>query len=281
MNGTSVDLPAFRGLVELHARSKTSGVVVGGTTGEGSTLSDDEHASLVRTAIEVAGGRLLVIASAGTNDTAHSVRLARQAAYLGADGLLAVTPYYNKPTPRGLLAHFGAIAEASDLPVILYNVPGRTGTDLTPDTVRTLVEQHPTVVAIKEASDRILRVKELATIEGLEVLCGEDAVLGEFLRYGAVGTISVLANIAPDAVAEVVERGGDMELERRLAPLARALFLESNPIPLKGALASLGWMRSDLRLPLVPWDERTSREVAAAIERSADLLLDKSVVETP
>ncbi|MDA1266886.1 MAG: 4-hydroxy-tetrahydrodipicolinate synthase [Planctomycetota bacterium] len=280
MRAGAVDLDGLALLIEAHATRATTGVVVCGTTGEGSTLSDAERAAVLIRTLDVAAGRLQVIAGVGTNVTRDTVRRAREAQQLGADGLLVVTPYYNKPSARGLLAHFGAVAEASDLPIVLYNVPGRTACDLGPELVGELVERHANVVAIKEASDRLERVRALAAIEGLSVLCGEDAFLADFLRYGAVGSINVVGNIAPDAVAELVQVAGPSgdpdranALHRRLAPLCRALFLESNPVPLKRALANLGWCTDEVRLPLAPLEDASRRALEEALARAGDLLM--------
>jgi len=283
MRAGALDLMALDLLVEAHAERSTAGIVVCGTTGEGSTLTDEERQAVLETAIQTAAGRLQVIAGVGTNVTRDTVRRAREAERAGADGLLVVTPYYNKPSARGLLAHFGAVAEACDAPIVLYNVPSRTACDLSAELVGELYARHESVVAIKEASDRVARVRALAEIEGLGLLCGEDAFLGEFLRCGGHGAISVVANIAPDAVAELVEAAHDppraTQLERMLAPVCRALFLESNPVPLKHALETLGWCAGEVRLPLAPLEEASRRALSEALVRADRLLIRPSPVE--
>jgi len=201
MRAGALDLEALGLLVEAHAVRATAGVVVCGTTGEGATLTDEEQRAVLAHTLEVAAGRLQVIAGVGTNVTRDTVRRAHEAEHAGADGLLVVTPYYNKPSARGLLAHFGAVAEACDAPIVLYNVPSRAACDLAAELVGELHARHDNVVAIKEASDRVARVRALAEIDGLGLLCGEDGFLGEFLRQGGHGAVSVVANVAPDAVA--------------------------------------------------------------------------------
>jgi 4-hydroxy-tetrahydrodipicolinate synthase len=277
MRAGALDLASLDRLVQAHVERATAGVVVCGTTGEGSTLTDEERQAVLERALAAAAGRLQVIAGVGTNVTRDTVRRAREAERAGADGLLVVTPYYNKPSARGLLAHFGAVAEACDAPIVLYNVPSRTACDLSAELVGELFTRHDTVVAIKEASDRVARVRALAEIDGLGLLCGEDAFLGEFLRCGGHGTISVVANIAPDAVAELVDAAHDppraMQLERALAPLSRAMFLESNPVPLKYALQTLGWCSSEVRLPLASLEDASRRALSEALVRADGLLM--------
>lgn len=288
MRGGTIDLDDLATLVEAHVAHESSGVVVCGTTGESATLSADERAAVLARALEAAAGRLPVIAGVGTNDTRETVRRAREAESAGADGLLVVTPYYNKPGPNGLMAHFSGVADATSLPVVLYNVPGRTGCDLEPYLVRELRSRHTNVVAIKEASSRPERALRLADIDGLDLLCGEDSFLAECLRLGAVGTISVMANVAPDAVAALCREAapaGDparaAELERALAPLARGLFLESNPVPLKYVLERLGWCSSEVRLPLVGLEAMTRRLLDQALSQAGDLLMRPAPLPDP
>ncbi len=268
-----VDLDAWERLLRAHVKHQSRGVVICGTSGEAPTLERKERELLLARAVEVAGNDLQVIAGVGTHATRETVARAQTAERLGADGLLVVTPYYNRPGPSGLLAHYGALAEAVNLPIMLYNVPTRTGTDLTPRVVAELVRRHPHIVAIKEASARLERARELARIPGLSLFCGEDAMIGEFRRAGAAGAVSVSANLAPDAVARLVEEDRERSLERRLAPLARALFLESNPIPLKYALSRLGWCSGELRLPLTPLAARHRRTLDGLLTRLRPLIM--------
>ncbi len=254
----SIDYEALGRLIEFHVRSGSDGLVSVGTTGEGATLSEFERRSVIEFTLERADGRLPVIAGVGTNNTAQSVELCRFAQELGASGVLAVTPYYNKPTQRGLAAHYAALAEASALPIVLYNVPSRTGCDLKPATVAQIRAAHPSVVAIKEASNSISRARELREQSDIALIAGEDGLIAEFMGLGAVGVIGVVANIAPREVAElcrVARPGGDAvrtaELAAFLQPLVRDMFIETNPAPVKAALALMGLCRADLRLPLV------------------------------
>lgn len=266
-----LDLEAFAGLVEEHAAAPSAGVVVAGTTGEAATLSDAERRVLIDCAVEVAAGRCQVLAGVGTNDTRGTLELARFAASAGADGLLVVTPYYNRPGQRGLVAHFAAVAEASLAPVILYNVPSRTGTDLSPATAAAIRAASANVVSLKEASGDLSRLPALLEIDGLGLLAGDDGQIAAFLSAGADGVIGVVANLAPAEVAELCLAAGNddfartRELEAFLAPLVEALFVETNPVPLKAALALLGKCRADVRLPLVELEPDSQAAVESAL----------------
>jgi 4-hydroxy-tetrahydrodipicolinate synthase len=253
------DLEALSEIVEFHAEHKTDGLVVCGTSGEAVTLSDDERRTVIEHVIAQSHGLLPVIAGTGTNDTRHSLELTRFAEKAGADGVLCVTPYYNKPSPLGLERHFGALAEATALPLVLYNVPSRTGCDLKPATAAAIRAGHGNVVAIKEASGSMGRARELRESSDLALIAGEDALIADFMAIGAVGVIGVVANIAPAEVAELCRAaapGGDAartaELCAFLSPLVRDLFVETNPVPLKAALALMGLCRDEVRLPLAP-----------------------------
>jgi 4-hydroxy-tetrahydrodipicolinate synthase len=270
----AVDLPAWRRLVRFHVENGTAGVVVGGTTGESATLSDAELLQLVTEAQEAAAGRLQVIAGAGLPSTAATVARVRALAPLRPDGVLVVTPAYVKPTQEGLFRHYAAVAAASDLPVILYNVPGRTGVDLAPATVGRLAAV-PNVVALKEAVAGAARVRELrAAAPDIAVLSGDDPTAREALLAGAVGVISVTANVAPRGIADMVAaaRRGDAaraaELDGRLAGLHTALFLEPNPIPAKWALARMGLMGEGIRLPLTPLSPEVQPKVLSALQQA-------------
>ena len=269
-----VDLPAWRRLVRFHVENGTAGVVVGGTTGESATLSDAELLQLVTEAEEAAAGRLQVIAGAGLPSTAATVARVRALAPLRPDGVLVVTPAYVKPTQEGLFRHYAAVAAASDLPVILYNVPGRTGVDLAPATVGRLAAV-PNVVALKEAVAGAARVRELrAAAPDIAVLSGDDPTAREALLAGAVGVISVTANVAPRLMADMVAaaRRGDAAqaaaVEARLAGLHEALFAEPNPIPAKWALAQMGLMGEGIRLPLTPLTAAAQPKVLSALRQA-------------
>jgi 4-hydroxy-tetrahydrodipicolinate synthase len=270
----AVDLPAWQRLIEFHIAEGTAGVVVGGTTGESATLTEAELLQLVREAQAVAAGRLQVIAGAGLSSTAATVERVRALAPLRPDGLLVVTPAYVKPTQEGLFRHYAAVAAASDLPVILYNVPGRTGVDLAPATAGRLAAL-PSIVALKEAVAGPARIRELrAAAPDLALLSGDDPTAREALLAGAVGVISVTANVAPRLMADMVAaaRRGDAaraaELDARLAGLHTALFLEPNPIPAKWALAQMGLMGEGIRLPLTPLSAEVQPKVLSALQQA-------------
>ena len=270
----AVDLPAWQRLIEFHIAQGTAGVVVGGTTGESATLTEAEQLQLVREAQAVAAGRLQVIAGAGLSSTAATVERVRALAPLRPDGLLVVTPGYVKPTQEGLFRHYAAVAAASDLPVILYNVPGRTGVDLAPATAGRLAAL-PSIVALKEAVAGPARIRELrAAAPDLALLSGDDPTAREALLAGAVGVISVTANVAPRGIADMVAaaRRGDAaraaELDARLAGLHTALFLEPNPIPAKWALARMGLMGEGIRLPLTPLSAEVQPKVLSALQQA-------------
>ncbi len=268
-----IDLEAFGGLIDWHAESGTDGLVIAGTTGEGATLTDDERARLLVAAVERSLGRMPVIAGVGTNATRTTIENARAAERCGVAGLLVVTPYYNKPTGRGLVAHFSAVAESVRTPIVLYNVPSRTGVDMSVEVVGEVARRFEHVVAVKEALPSIPKVKRLVAETAAAVLCGEDAAIADFMDQGAVGAIGVVNNVAPKEFAELVRAaspGGDSvraaELVERLAPLIRDLFIESNPGPVKAALAMLGRCRDELRLPLAGLEAENRRRLEATLQ---------------
>ncbi|MBL8857619.1 MAG: 4-hydroxy-tetrahydrodipicolinate synthase [Planctomycetes bacterium] len=270
--GDEFDARALEGLIEFLLARGTDGIVVCGTTGEGSTLSDAEKRRVIEETVGLVGGRVPVIAGVGTNSTKTTIESARSACALGVDGLLVVTPYYNKPSPRGLVAHYSAVAEATMKPIVLYNVPSRTGVDLTPEVVAEVGARFTHIVAVKEALPSVERVKRLVGETPVGVLCGDDASIADFMSYGALGVISVLANVMPAEVAELVRvsvPGRDSAraaaLVERVGPLARALFVESNPVPLKAVLAGmLSGFRADVRLPLAPLTASSRAELQRA-----------------
>lgn len=263
-----VDEDALVRLVEQQIAAGIDGLVPCGTTGEASTLSTAEHLRVVELTLQAARGRVPVLAGAASNDTREAIELARACKQLGAAGTLQVTPYYTRPTQAGLVAHFTAIADQSDLPVVVYNVPGRTGVDLLPDTVAELA-RHPKIVGIKEATgdlNRAARLRELLRDRPhFALLSGDDFTVFPFLALGGHGVISVTSNVAPAWVAGLVDAafGGRWDEARALHdrhyPLARALFTQPNPIPVKAAMALLGRMSGEMRLPLVAIDPN-SRE---------------------
>lgn len=255
----SVDYPALRQLIDWHIAEGTDCVGVVGTTGESPTVSVDEHCEIIRVAVEQADGRVPIMAGCGANSTKEAIALARFAKKVGADCQLQVVPYYNKPTQEGQFQHFKAIAEAVDLPVILYNVPGRTVADMAHDTVMRLA-QVPGIVGIKEATGNIERAQWLIkeAPQGFSIYSGDDPTAVALMLCGGHGNVSVTANVAPRlmhelciaAIAGNVQRA--MEIQMQLLPLHKALFVESNPIPVKWAVSRLGRCQEALRLPLTP-----------------------------
>ncbi len=259
LSSGDLDDAALERLINWHVQAGTEGLVIAGTTGESPTLTRDEHGRLVRRAVELADGRVPVIAGTGSNSTEQTLDMSRRAQQAGADALMLVTPYYNKPPQRALVAHFRAVAEAVPLPLLLYNVPSRTGVDLLPATVAELAA-IPGIAGVKEASARLERVAELRERCGPEfaLLSGDDATAAAFMLAGGDGVVSVTANVVPERVRRLCDaaRGGDVEtaraLVKELRPLDQALFVESNPIPVKWALQRMGYIQPGIRLPLVP-----------------------------
>jgi 4-hydroxy-tetrahydrodipicolinate synthase len=255
----SIDFDSWSRLLEFHVEHGTAGIVVAGSTGESATVTDEELRALLVRAREILGTRATLIANAGTSSTAETVARARQISALDIDALLIASPAYVKPTQEGLFQHFSAIAAASRLPVLLYNVPGRTAVDILPATVARLA-RVPRIVGIKEAVGEAGRIRELVSACGpdFKVLSGDDLTAREAIGCGAVGVISVTANVAPRAMADMVaaalrgERAVATQIDQRLVALHRNLFVESNPIPVKWAVSRMGLMGGALRLPLTP-----------------------------
>ena len=268
----SVDDESLVRLVEFHLSAGTDAIIAVGTTGESATLDHDEHREVVRKVVEAVAGRVPVIAGTGANSTAEALGLTRDAAALGADGCLLVTPYYNKPTQEGLYRHFKLIAESVEIPQILYNVPGRTACDMLPDTVARL-SRLANVVGIKEASGHLSRVGEILdrAADGFEVVSGEDPIAMETILAGGKGVISVTANISPAAMHEMCaralagDRPGAEAIDSRLRALHKNLFIESNPIPSKWLLHDMGLIPPGIRLPLTPLSAEYHEVVRAAL----------------
>lgn len=271
----TVDEAALRRLVEWQIASGISGLVPCGTTGEGATLRPEEHTLVIQTVVTVAKGRVVVVAGCGTNDTRTTIAGAVRAAEAGADALLVVTPYYNKPNRSGMVAHFAAIADAVPLPIVPYNVPSRTGQNLGAELVLRLAE-IPGVVAVKEAAGNLEQLA--AIIEGrrpdFSVLSGDDALALAAVALGASGVISVVSNEAPGPMATMMRLAlagdfkGAREIHYKLLPLMRANFLETNPVPVKAALAMMGRCGDTLRPPLGPPEGSTRRAVEQALRRT-------------
>ena len=269
-----LDTRRLHHLLDWHLEAGTDGLVIGGTTGESPTLLPEELDLLVNLARDHVAGRMPLIVGTGSHSTAAAVERTLRAAVLGADAALVVTPYYNKPPQAGLVAHYRAIADASPIPLILYNVPGRTGVDLSVAAVEALAD-HPRIVGIKEAGGDVTRIRELVQAVGdrLTVLSGDDALLVPALRLGARGIISVTANVAPglmkalcEAYTEDPQHPDVLSIESRLMPLHEALFVEANPIPVKWALSRLGLIQPWVRLPLVPLSDAARPVVQAALD---------------
>lgn len=252
-----VDEEALRKLIEFQIENGTSGIVPCGTTGESATLTHEEHDRVIEITIDAVKKRIPVIAGTGSNSTAEALRLTKHACEAGADGALIVCPYYNRPTQEGLYQHYKAIAEEVPIPIVVYNIPGRTGVNLNPDTLARLAK-IPNIVGVKEAAGSI---KQMSDIIGLcdpdfDVLSGDDAFTLPLLALGGKGIISVISNVAPADMAEMVSafEAGDLEKARRLhykmIPLIDSLFVETNPVPVKAALSMMGMIEYELRLPL-------------------------------
>jgi len=269
-----IDENAFAGLVERQLDFGTHAVVPVGTTGESATLSHEEHRRVVALCLELVGGRVPVIAGAGSNATAEAIGLARYAEEAGADAVLAVTGYYNKPSQAGLIAHFTALHDATSLPIILYNVPGRTIANLSVETIATL-SRLPRIVGVKDATGDLARpaLQRLASGSDFQQLSGEDMTAVGFNAMGGRGCISVTANVAPELCAKLQEATLEcrfdeaLALQDRLAPLHDALFMDTSPAPAKYALSLLGLCSDELRLPLVPASDAAKTAVRVALER--------------
>jgi len=267
-----VDYAKLDELVDWHVARGTDALVPCGTTGESATLTHEEHGKIVEAVVKRAGGRIPVIAGTGSNSTAEAVRMTQQAAAVGADASLHISPYYNKPEPEGMYRHFRAIAESVDLPIILYNVPGRTGRSMTPETVARLAEVE-NIVALKDATLSIEFTTEVLRLCGITVISGEDSMTMPLMALGGRGVISVVANIAPELMKKMVEafEAGRLdearELHLRLFPLSKAMFLETNPIPVKTAMQMMGLINGEMRLPLSPLSEEKREPLRKVLER--------------
>jgi 4-hydroxy-tetrahydrodipicolinate synthase len=250
-----VDLKKVRELVEFHAKNGTRGICCVATTGEGPSLTPDEKAAIIKACVQTAKGKLLVYPGTGTYNTRESIELTRMARELGADGALMVTPYYNKPTQEGLYRHFEAVAKAVDLPIMLYNVPGRTSVSMAPETTARLAKLR-NIVALKDASGNVEQVTQLRALSDIQILSGEDSLTFAILCLGGVGVVSVAANIIPKGVADLCAAvlKGDLEKGRRIHDqyfgVFKDLFLETNPIPVKTALVQMGMYGGEMRLPM-------------------------------
>ena len=270
-----IDEKKLHELVDWQIAEKTSGIVPVGTTGESATLSHEEHARVIKIVVRAAKKRVPVIAGAGSNSTAEAISLSREARQLGADAVLSVNPYYNRPTQEGLRAHFSAVAKAAGLPVVLYNIPSRTGVSLSVDTIVHLSEKNKNIVGVKESTGSLDQSTEIIQRLGRKffVLSGDDSLTLPLMSVGAIGVISVAANLVPRAIADLVasclindyQRAQDLHL--KLFPLVKSLFLETNPGPIKAAMREAKLIADErLRLPMVTVSEETRRKIKSAMK---------------
>jgi 4-hydroxy-tetrahydrodipicolinate synthase len=272
LNEQGVDYPALERLIEWQIAEGISALVICGTTGEASTLTDEEHRQVLQFSLDVVKGRVPMIAGTGSNDTAYAIDLTKFACEIGYDAVLVVTPYYNKTTQRGLLAMFTAIADASTKPVILYNVPSRTGVNIEPATYAKLAE-HPMIQGIKEAGGNISKIVETAALAGdkLDIYSGNDDQIVPIMACGGQGVISVLSNIMPKETVALCKKflegdvAGAMAMQMQYLSLINALFCEVNPIPAKAAVAAMGYCDNYVRLPLVTMEEQNRQKLLACM----------------
>ena len=267
-----VDYASLKGLIEFHVAQGSNGLVIAGTTGEAATLSRAEHCELISMAVELAAGRLPIIAGTGSNSTSQTIDLSREVGDTGIDAYLLVVPYYNKPMQEGMYRHFSAIADAVEQPVMMYNVPGRTVADMLPETVARL-SKHGNIFGIKEATGDLDRLAAIQSLVGDDFMLysGDDFTLRPFIEQGGHGVVTVSGNVAPAAVAELcrLATAGEADkakaLDATLQPLNEALFVESNPIPVKWAVSQMGLMDAYLRLPLTDFDGQYHAQMLAAM----------------
>ena len=270
MNENGVDYENFRKLIEWQIEQGINALVIAGTTGEGSTLTDEEHREVMRFSVEVANKRVPIIAGTGSNDTAYAISLSKYAEEVGSDALLLVTPYYNKATQKGLIESFKAVADVVNIPCILYNVPSRTGCNLSPASCAVLAE-HPNIVAIKEASSNISQIAEIAALTKgkLDIYSGNDDQIVPLMSLGGKGAISVVSNILPKKTVEMCDKffAGDLEgardIQLDMLPLINSLFCEVNPIPVRSAVAAMGFGENYLRLPLTQMEKGNEEKMFA------------------
>ena len=274
LTAQGIDYPRLGRLIDWQIGEGIDALVICGTTGEGSTLTDKEHRDAIAFAVERTAGRVPVIAGTGSNDTAYAIELTRFACEAGADACLVVTPYYNKATQNGLVAMYSAIADASTKPLILYNVPSRTGVGIQPATYRKLAE-HPNIAAIKEANGNISAIVETRALVGdkLDIYSGNDDEIVPILSMGGLGVISVLSNLLPRETSQICHKffagdvAGAAKMQCQYLPLIRALFSEVNPIPVKAAMAAMGFCEDYLRLPLTPMEDAHRQVLLAEMRR--------------
>ena len=267
-----VDYDALKDLVKYHKKNDTDAIIICGTTGEASTLTDKEHIKTIKKCVEYANGKIPVIAGTGSNDTKHAVYLAEQAEDVGVDGLLCVTPYYNKTNQEGLKLYYKRIADAVKVPIIMYNVPSRTGVNILPETAIEIAKRNKNVVAIKEASGKIDQVKTITESKALDVYSGNDDQIFDVMDAGGIGVISVLANVFPNQTHRIIEeyqkgnKEESLRMQKEALELVKALFSDVNPIPVKKAVESIGLCEGYVREPLVELDYKKTQRLLFEIE---------------
>lgn len=269
----SINYDQLKKLVDYHCENGTDSIVICGTTGESATMTEEEHLECIKRTIDFTAGRIPVIAGTGSNCTATAVELSREAAKAGADGLLVVTPYYNKATQKGLIEHYKAIAREADAPIIMYSVASRTGCNIEPATVAALVKEVDNIVGVKEASGNISQVAKIMQLTqgGIDLYSGNDDQIVPILALGGKGVISVLSNVAPRETHEICAKffagdiAGSRELQLKAIPLINALFSEVNPIPVKKAVSLMGMEAGGLRMPLTEMEEANAQKLAQAM----------------
>lgn len=274
-----VDYKSLENMIKYQLENKTDAIIICGTTGEAPTLNDWEHLHIIKKCIKAVKGNIPVIAGTGSNNTEHAIMMSKEAQKLGADGLLIVTPYYNKATQKGLEKHYGAISDSVDIPILMYNVPSRTGCNINPETAINIVRNNENIIGIKEASGKLAQVKELAKLSkdqnvGIDLYSGNDDDVINLLSCGGLGVISVCANITPKRTHDMVYHyiDGDIKLADKLQDeqkeLSNVLFSEVNPIPIKEACYQMGLIKSNkLRLPLTNMEENTKKEMVKVLKK--------------
>ena len=271
-----VDVKAFEALIDRQAAAGIEGIIPVGTTGESPTLNMQEHVRVIELAVQFAKKRMKVVAGTGSNSTAEAIELSTGAQRARADALLLVAPYYNKPSPEGMFQHFRAIAKEVDLPIMLYSVPGRCAVEITIETIGRLAGACPTIVSIKESGGKAERVDEIKKVvpSTFEIVSGDDSMTVEFMKRGAVGVVSVASNLIPAEVRALVNAAQSKdwkkaeEIHQKYSGVFRDLFIESNPAPVKAAMAAKGWLAEELRLPLVPITEGSRRKLFATLKEA-------------
>lgn len=267
-----VDYDALKDLVKYHKKNDTDAIIICGTTGEASTLTDKEHIKTIKKCVEYTNGKIPVIAGTGSNDTKHAVYLAEQAEDVGVDGLLCVTPYYNKTNQEGLKLYYKRIADAVKVPIIMYNVPSRTGVNILPETAIEIAKRNKNVVAIKEASGNIDQVKTITESKALDVYSGNDDQIFDVMDAGGIGVISVLANVFPNQTHRIIEeyqkgnKEESLRMQKEALELVKALFSDVNPIPVKKAVESIGLCEGYVREPLVELDYKKTQRLLFEME---------------